>query len=78
EETKNSNWYWDLSPEKIELFRSFDGQWGIIANHPLMQTSNEDNNMGKTYKEYLDGAISKEELVRRLDQKVQMVEMEAE
>lgn len=82
EEYKNSEWYWDIPLESIEEYRSYDNRWGIVTYNPLYESQSSgisgDEGMWKIVDDYLNRAIYADEMIKRLDQRIQMVEMERE
>lgn len=77
ENTKDSRKYWLISPKRIEEYRNFEDQWGIIERHPLGSGNLElVSLLSVQMQDYINGGITKNELMKGMDQKIQMIEME--
>lgn len=76
---EDESYYWMISAEDIETYRKWEGRWKIIEENPLRHMGTEETRgLFKDIENYTQGVITADQLIQRLDQKIQMIEMEGQ
>lgn len=68
--------YWDVPPQSIERYRSFDGKWGIGANNPLAVDDQLQQFFTTQKESYLNGEITIDSFINEVDNRIAMIELE--
>lgn len=76
EEMKNSNHYWTISPEAITLYRSYEGKWGVATNNPFTVDEQLSQFFMTQIESYLKGEIPVDTMIKELDNRIAMIELE--
>lgn len=76
--TRKEDWYWQVDEKEISEYEAQVPSLYISPGPSPDEPWDENNSIAKLLKDYINGALSLEEFIRRADQRVQMDVLEGE